>query len=49
MLMLKRKSKGAHIESKRGKDISIQVTNLAHAVRILYVLVRKCSRPKAHS
>lgn len=44
-----KQDKEVHIESKRGKVFSHKVVNSARAVKSLYLLVRKCSRPKTHS
>ena len=41
--------KRAYIGLVTGKDILTQVISPAQTVRALHLLVRKCSRPKAHS
>lgn len=47
--ILLKQDKGVHIESKQGKVFSHKVVNSAWAVKSLYLLVRKCSRPKTYS
>lgn len=50
MIHLLKQNKGTHIESEIGKKIfPHEVTSPAQAVRILHLLVRKYSKPKAHS
>ena len=43
-----RKDTGDLFGPKTGKDIPHKVTRLAQAAWALYLLVRECSKPKAH-
>lgn len=50
MIHLLKQNKGTLLESEIGKKIfPHEVTSPAQAVRILHLLVRKYSKPKAHS
>ena len=42
------KDTGDLFEPRTGKDVPHKVTRLAQAAWSLYLLVRKCSKPKAH-